>query len=50
MNYGVTIRKNVLESEAEDDWWKENNNPIMEDIELPLLGVGSPTYAISTIL
>ena len=50
MNYGVTIRKNVLESEAEDDWWKENNKPIMEDIELPLLGDGSPTYAISTIL
>ena len=50
MNYGVTIRKNVLESDAEDDWWKENNKPIMEDIELPLLGDGSPTYAISTIL
>lgn len=50
MNYGLTIRKNILESDPEDDWWEENNTPIMEDIELPLLGDGSPTYAISTIL
>ena len=49
MNYGLTIRSNVLESAAENEWWKEQT-PILQDYGLPLLGDGSPTYAISTIL
>ena len=49
MNYALDIRRNVLDTDPEDDWW-DNITPIMEDIELPLLGDGSPTYAISTIL
>ena len=50
MNYALDIRKNVLDSDPEDDWWNDNVTPIMKEIELSLLGDGSPTYAISTIL
>ena len=49
MNYGLSIRSNVLNNAAENEWWAEQT-PIMEDYGLPLLGDGSPTYAISTIL
>ena len=49
MNYGLDIRSNVLEKAAENEWWEEQT-PIMQDYGLPLLGDGSPTYAISTIL
>ena len=49
MNYGLEIRTNVLASAPESEWWKEQT-PILQDYALPLLGDGSPTYAISTIL
>ena len=48
MDYGVKMRDQVLEKEAQGRW--ASVPKILEDIPLPLCGDGNPTYLISTIL